>query len=292
MIKTAVIGASGYVGRSLWNAYRREFPDCVGTSFSNPASGLIAFDIRSPDIIPLRLEATGHRAVLISAAKPNVAYCENEPQASYAVNVKGMLDLIEQIGRTSLQVIFLSSDYVFDGRSGNYGDDHPTGPTTEYGRQKAIVEKEISNLTDNFLILRLSKMFGITPGDGTLLDELAQNLRAGKEVQVARDQFFCPTRVDELTAAIEGIQSKGLRGVMNVAAPERWSRYEIAKKLAEAISCNLALVKPILLYDIPSMQGRPLDTSMVSTRLQETVKIQFSPFMTSVHQFAENWRRS
>ena len=49
-VKTAVIGASGNVGRYLWRSYRCAHPDCVGTSFSHPGDGLTFFDIRKPDL--------------------------------------------------------------------------------------------------------------------------------------------------------------------------------------------------------------------------------------------------
>lgn len=162
MIKTAVIGASGFIGSHLCKSYRRVYPDAAGTTFSGTQPGLTYFDIRQTALDLLRLEETGHRAVLIASAKPNVEFCEREKEAARAVNVLGTIELIRQISRTSLQVIFLSSDYVFEGRAGQYDDNAETQPTTEYGRQKVQVEKELPSLTDNYLILRLSKSLAPT----------------------------------------------------------------------------------------------------------------------------------
>ena len=223
-VKTAVIGDSGNVGRYLWRSYRRAYPDCVGTSFSHPGDGLTFFDIRKPDLAALRLEETGHQALAICSANPNVASCEQQKEAAYSVNVEGTLELIRQAGRTALQVIFFSTDYVFEGRQGPYDDDAPTRPTTEYGRQKVAVEKALPSLAKNWLILRLSKIFASEKGDRTLLDEIASSLAAGRVVRAARDQIFCPTHVDDLVQAVQGVQALGLKGVMNVAHPRRWSR--------------------------------------------------------------------
>lgn len=289
-IKTAVIGASGFIGRHLWQSYRQTHPDCLGTGYSASHPGLSLLDIRAPDIQPLRLEETGHRAVLIAAAKPNIGYCDQNQAAAYAVNVAGTLDLIRQVSRTSLQVIFLSSDYVFDGQPDPHPDDEPPRPTTEYGRQKVLVEKEIPALTNNFLILRLSKIFNIQKGDNTLLDEMASALAAGREVRAAHDQTFCPTHIDDLVRAIQGIQANTLRGVLNVASPERWSRYDIAASLAAAMRVNPALVQRIALHEIPAMAGRPLDTSMACGRLQHEVGATFRPFKDCIAQVAGNWR--
>ncbi len=191
--KTAIIGASGFIGRHLHAAYRRDFPDVVGTAFSaETGGGLVRFDIRRPDLSALRLKETGHGAVLIASAKPNIDFCERERDAAYDVNVRGTLTLARQAAQAGLQVIFFSTDYVFAGDTGLFDDDSPTNPTTEYGRQKVIVEKELPAITDNHLILRLSKIFGLEKGDRTLLDDIASTLAAGRVARVARDQFFPP----------------------------------------------------------------------------------------------------
>src|SRR4051812_5984198 len=203
MIKTAVIGASGFIGRHLWQAYRARFPDCVGTSFASQCPGLTAFDIRHPRLAVLRLEQTGHQAVLIASAKPNIQYCEQNRAAAHDVNVTGTIELARQVASSGMQVIFLSSDYVFGGNSGPHDDEEDLAPTTEYGRHKAEVERALPALTSNYLVLRLSKIYGMQKGDGTLLDQMAALLAVGKQVLAARDQVFCPTRIDELVKTID-----------------------------------------------------------------------------------------
>jgi dTDP-4-dehydrorhamnose reductase len=252
---------------------------------------LTYFDLRRPALDALRLEETGHRAVLIASAKPNVDFCEREKEAARAVNVLGTLELIRQVSRTSMQVIFLSSDYVFEGRTGQYDDAAEVKPTTEYGRQKAFVEKELPSLSDNFLILRLSKIFGLEKGDRTLLDDLACSLHSGRTVRVARDQVFCPTFVGDLVGAIQAIQARGLKGLLNVCSPEACPRHTVARLLAAAMRVDSALVESIGLHDIPAMANRPLDTSMKCSRLNREVGVSFRPLQASVRAVAENWTR-
>ena len=174
MKKTAVVGASGYIGSHLLRRYRTEFPNCVGTSFRHNQPGLHTFDLRKPDVAVLQLAETDHEAVVIASAAPNVAWCESHVDESYVLNVEGTLNLIKQLSKTSIKTIFFSTDYVFDGISKEkYIDSEETNPITEYGRQKAIVEREIPNLTDNYLICRLSKVYGTTRKDKTLIDYAA-----------------------------------------------------------------------------------------------------------------------
>jgi dTDP-4-dehydrorhamnose reductase len=289
MIKTAIIGASGFIGSHLWRSYRQSFPDCVGTSFSRHAPGLTPFDIRQPDLAALRLEKTGHEAVLITSARPNVAFCEQQPSAALAVNVGGMLELIRQIGRTSMSVIFLSSDYVFEGTTGQYADNAAMSPTTEYGRQKALVERTIPSLIENFLILRLSKIYGLAKNDGTLLDDIARGLATNQEIKAAADQFFCPTEVTDLVRAIHAIQAHESRRVMNVCSPESWSRYGIACALADAMHLDASRINKVSLHDIPTMKDRPLNTTMIQSSMESNMTLSFADLRDSVRRVAANW---
>ena len=290
MIKTAVIGASGFIGRHLINKYRSIYPDCIGTSFSNDVTGLIKFDIRNPKIEPLNLERTGHKAVIITAYKTSISYCENEPHKAYEVNVDGIIKLIKNLSKTSLKIIFLSSEHIFDGIQGKYGDDHPGVPNTVYGKHKKIIEDEIKSLTDNFLVLRLSKNYGLKKGDNTILDEAANLLSQRKEVLAADDQYFNPTLIDDFVQAIINIQEKDLKGYINVCAPEIWSRFEMHTQLAKIMNKNINWIKKIKLYDIPIMKGRPLNTSMVCNRLNQETQSMFISLKDAMGKVASNYK--
>ena len=290
MIKTAIIGASGFIGSHLINKYRSKYPDCIGTSFSSNQKNLLKFDLRNPNITPLDLERTGHKAVIITSYKANISYCENEPHKAYEVNVEGILRLIKNLSQTSLKIIFLSSEYIFDGTQGKYVDDHPGAPNTSYGKHKKIVEDAIKSLTDNFLVLRLSKIYGLTKRDKTILDETANLLNQNKEVLAASDQYFNPTFIEDLIRAIMDIQERDLKGYINVCAPEIWSRFEMHTQLAQFMGKNINLIKKIKLYDIPIMKGRPLNTSMACKRLSQEVQSKFISLRDAMKKVASNYK--
>ncbi|MEC4805594.1 MAG: SDR family oxidoreductase [Jaaginema sp. PMC 1079.18] len=287
MIKTAIIGASGYIGWNLLEAYRKEFPDCIGTTFSKNLPSLHPFDVRRPNLAALRLAETGHEAVLIASAKPNIVYCDNNPQLAYEVNVKGTLELVRQIEDIGLSVIFLSTDYVFEGVAAPYKDSDKPQPTTEYGRQKLTVETALPNLASNHLILRLSKIYGTKKGDRTLLNEISSKFVSGAEMQMATDQLFCPTHINDIIEVIHGLQALGNNGLFNLCNPQGISRYEIAMLIADAMKADKNLVHPVSLHDLPTMQSRPLDTRMYPSNIVMDIKPRFISIQQSVLQVAK-----
>ena len=237
----------------------------------------------------MKLVESGHRAILIASAKANIAYCENNSQLTYDINVKGTLELAYQADQLGLSVIFLSSDYVFDGDNAPYKDTDDTKPETEYGRQKAAVEKMLPKIVKNFMILRLGKIYGVEKNDGTLLDEIYRHLILSSPIYYATDQMFCPTFIDDLVDVIHLLQKAGMNGTFNVCNPQGFSRYGIALLMADAMQVNRNLVQPVLLHSIPSMNSRPLDTRMCPSNLVVNLKPEFTSLQVNVFKVAQSW---
>ena len=288
MIKTAIIGASGFVGHHLLNRYRGQYPDCIGTTFSKKIPGLQPFDIRNDNVETLDLKRNNYEAVVIASSITKIPLCESKPSLAYEINVEGTLNVIKKLSEMSIKTIFLSSDYVFDGIEGNYCDEHKREPNTVYGKYKAIVEREIYSI-DEAVVLRLAKIYGLEKGDNTILDEGANLLCQNKQILAATDQYFCPTYIHDLIEAIISIQEAKLTGCLNVCGPEKWSRYDMYKKLAYLMGKNKRLVKGINLYDLEGMKGRPLDTSMTCKRLNNEIRSKFTPLEDAMVKVVTNY---
>lgn len=287
-MKTAVIGASGFVGSRLLRRYRSSYPDCIGTCFRNHGTDLQVFDLGEPDVRPLQLVETGHESVVIAAAQAGIDACENDPDAA-RINVQGTLELVEQLGHQGVRVVFLSTDNVFDGKTGGYADDSPPNPPMAYGRQKAGVEREIGNLCARYTVARLSKTLGLNRGDGTLLDEMASMLVGGRAISAAYDLIFSPTWVEDVVEAIVAIQAHDLSGIVNVASPEPWSRYDLGGAIAQALRADPELVRRISFAELPVSANRPLNTSLIPGRAEAELSMVFRPVRECIHRVAQNW---
>lgn len=278
-MKTAVLGAGGFIGSHL----ARSFGSVVATTRST-------LNFERPSLAQLKLEEQGYEAVVIAAAAPNIAYCQGNPGLAYQVNVLGTLELARQVAERGMQVIWFSSDYVFNGVDGDYADDAPLCPNTEYGRQKAEVELRLPELTDNYLILRLSKTYGLKKNDATLLDEIASKLRGGQLLRAAHDQRFAPTLIDDVVQLVHLLQQRRARGLYNLCCPQSWSRFEVARLLAEKLQVADRVV-PVALHEIPAMLGRPLNTSLRPQRLLQELDYTFLPLEVAAETVSANWRQ-
>lgn len=251
---------------------------------------LLHLDLLAPDIGTLKLAKTGHKEALLLSAISRIDKCEAEKELTKKVNVEGTIELIRQLVKEGIKPIFFSSDYVFDGISGNYADDALPNPGTEYGRQKAEVEEAIGEITNgNYMVVRLSKVFSLKKDDGSLLDEIAGTLASGGIVRAAFDQIFCPTLISDVIDAVACLQAKGTTGIVNVCSPKSWSRYDIAVALAEKMGIGPERINRISLDEVGFKSKRPKNTSMVPKRLLSEAGITFTSLTECIEQTAINW---
>jgi dTDP-4-dehydrorhamnose reductase len=286
--KTAVVGAGGYLGHHLLAAHRAVHPDTLGADVSGPWTYL---DLAAPDIRPLRLHESGYEYVIIAAAVTGLARCQQDKAYTRARNVTGTLELARQLADEGVTPVFFSTDNVFDGREGSYADDAPTNPINEYGAQKAEVERRLPEVCrGRSLVLRLGKVFGLSRGDRTLLDEMAYRLTKGQEVAAARDMIFSPVLIDDLVRAVLALQAVRATGLFNVCAPEVWARFDLAQAVARALAVDQALVRDISLDDLKEPFGRPKRGDLVCGRLRSTVDMEFRPMSACIAAIAAQYR--
>lgn len=148
------------------------------------------------------------------AAWTDVDGCESDPELARAVNVGGTRAVASTAASRGARVIYLSTDYVFDGRSDRpYREDDSAHPISVYGRTKHEGEVIVA-AHPRALILRASWVFG----DGrnfvaTILDAA----RAGKQLRVVDDQRGIPTPATALADAIAFSIEQELEGIIHVA---------------------------------------------------------------------------
>ena len=290
--KTFIFGSDGFLGRRMLNAYRLFRPDITGTSFKS-LDTLFCFDLLHPDISSFALAESGYTDAVICAGVTGISNCERNKKYTRTINIHGILELVRQLSGAGIKTIWFSSDYVFDGSSAPYTEKSRVRPLNEYGLQKAAVEIALPQVSkENYLILRLSKIFSLCKGDGTLLDEMAQKLWMGEHIKAAYDQIFCPTLIDDVVKAVMLLQSNSTTGLVNICAQPPVSRFELARQMAKSLRCSEELVERISLEDLEEDFQRPGRTEMASERMTSEIPLKFTALKDCIEIMARKYRTS
>jgi dTDP-4-dehydrorhamnose reductase len=202
---TAVTGAAGQVGTAL-----REF---LPTGRFLPRSEVDV--IESKDV---RLALEGAAVVIHLGAITNVDDCERSPEQAFAVNAEGTRNVVEAAHLLGARVIYLSTDYVFDGeKQEEYDEEDAPGPVSVYGRSKLQGERYVAARREN-LVVRTSWIFGSGRNFPRTMIEAAQ---AGQPISVVDDQVSRPTSAGSLAKALAHLANSSLSGILHVAGDGR-----------------------------------------------------------------------
>ena len=260
--KIGIIGASGFIGRHLMKAWS-ERSTVIGTSRAG-SNRFAPLDLNEKNWDLQSFKALDW--VLVLAARSRIVDCETHPATAWTVNCDHTVILAQRLLEMGLHVAFASTDYVFDGQVGKYTEESPENPIVVYGKTKFRAEQRLRELSDKILIVGLSKVYGLEPGETSLLTEMAQAFQQGQTVRAAFDQILNPIWESDLAKILAFLICNELSGTWHVCGDETLSRLEIAQKVAASFGCP-QLVKAISLDELGS-PVRPKNTSMSNRKLR------------------------
>ena len=232
MTRIGVIGADGQVGSQVVSAAQAQGRDVVRITRRATESVLRA-DLCDPDSIEGALRFARPSHVILAAAATNVAYCEENPVDSWAVNVDGTAAVARVASSINAVLVFLSTDYVFDGMAGPYDEEAAPNPINEYGRQKLAAEHLVLARPEN-LVVRTCQVFGPDSRRKNFVLRVADQLDAGRPVEAERDLYGTPTYSLDLAASLLFLVASGATGTWHVAGDQWLSRFELAQLIARA----------------------------------------------------------
>ena len=270
-MKTLVIGASGCVGGILYEDFQ-ELGEVSGTYCQHPWKELIPLDITRPDDARRLLDQFQPDLVLQPAAQPNVDGCEENPGDSYRVNVGGTSNVVEATRTTRAKYVFFSSDYVFDGKAGPYGEEDPPNPIQVYGRHKLEAERLIRERLDNFLIIRVHGVFGWERQRKNFVVRLVQLLSEGKTMTVPSDQVGSPTYAPNLSQALRELVLQDARGIYHLVGSTVIDRYSFARLAATIFGLDAGLLVPKTTADLKQKAARPLTSGLCIDKARRELK--------------------
>ena len=212
--------------------------------------------------------------VIHSAALTDVDRCEREKDLACRMNVEGTRALAQAAEKARSFLIYISTDYVFDGKRGRYREDDRTDPVNYYGYTKLLGEQFCTGC-----IARTSVIYGSRPASGKVNFALwlINSLKSGKQVQVVTDQFITPTLNTNLAKMILEVAERRLSGVYHLAGATRISRYDHALELAREFDLDTSLIIPSKMEDLKWAAKRPIDSSLETSKARAELREKPSP---------------
>ena len=244
-----VVGSDGVIGSVLMTYLRRQGHTVVGTTRRRGelSRGSLFLDLALPASFEL-VKCQSYQATFICSAITSLQACEAEPEKTRRVNVEGTISLIELLSSISRKIIFLSTNLVYDGSRPFVSQESPVCPTTEYGKQKSIVESFLLNEVSEATVIRFGKV--LEPHHPLFGDWLAR-LLVNQEIRPFSDKLIAPIALDTAVNILAWLSKDGLSGLFQVTASTEITYAEAAFTLAKLAHCDPSLVKPICSSDYP-----------------------------------------
>jgi dTDP-4-dehydrorhamnose reductase len=252
------------VGGALFKACSQSGLDVRGTARKTP--GLLPLDLADPATINAAFAQARPQLVFLCSAMTNVDACELDPGLARRVNGQGAAAAAAQCAALNAKLVYLSTEYVFDGKAGPYAEDAPVNPLSVYGRTK--LEGERAALAAGALVIRTTVVYSYSPGSKNFIMQLIANRKAGAKMRVPADQFSNPTHAPDLARAVLELAQKGASGVFNVVGPNWLNRYDFALKACAAFGFSADFVEPAATAALGQAAPRPLQAGLRTQKLQ------------------------
>jgi dTDP-4-dehydrorhamnose reductase len=279
-MKAIVLGASGLLGQALMREWTGD--EVVGFT-SHDA------DIRQSDNIRAVIEKAQPDWIVLSAAYTDVDGCEKDPERAFTVNRDGAVNTARAAKQARSKLLFLSSDYVFDGTSKSpYEVDAPRNPQSVYGRTKAEAEIRLLEILPECCIVRTAWLFGT--GGKCFPDTILKLAGSRPLLDVVNDQCGCPTYTIDLAKAIIQLCRKDVSGIVHATNSGDCTWFEFAREIVTRAGLSTE-VRPTSTQQMARPAPRPA-YSVLSPRSLKTYEVTMPTWQDALARYMNERRQS
>ena len=280
-MRILVTGSNGLLGQKLVEALRQDQEvKLIATSRGEDRTP-VRGPGQAPDpggyiYLPLDCtdEAAVHRgfdethpdAVIHTAAMTNVDACELDPAACQLQNVTAVAHLVSASKNISAHFIHLSTDFIFDGKSGPYSEEDRPNPLSIYGQSKWDAERiVIDSGLPKWAIARTIIVYGIAKGlsRSNVVLWAKGALEKGQPINVVEDQWRMPTLAEDLADGCIRIAKRGAVGIYNVCGPDGMSILELVQRVGRFFDLDPSVIIPVTSESLAQPAKRPPHTGFI-----------------------------
>lgn len=272
-MKILVTGSSGFLAENIMKQAADGRHTALGVSVSPLVKGVTTSKGELHGQEKLRGIIKNYRpdTIIHCAAYTDVDGCEQDPDYAYLSNIALTQTLAQISAEISSFFIYISTDSVFDGHSGDYTEQDSVNPRNIYASTKYQGEREALATGGSVHIARVN-FYGCSSRKKHLTDWILSNIDAGNTITGYRNVIFSPLYVEDLACYLLFVAEQKLSGVYHYASLDAISKYEFAAHIAQTL---VGSDECIIEGDYVHAEGkarRPLNTSLDSSKLQEVMQ--------------------
>lgn len=272
-MKILITGSNGLLGQKLIAALKND-PDVMlfatsrGEDRTPNSLGqhYRSLDISIKDEVDATFEAVRPDTVIHTAAMTNVDACELDPEACRLQNVTATKYLIEAALKHNSHFIFLSTDFIFDGKNGPYREEDAAAPLSIYGQSKLDGEHLVMNSgLAHWAIARTIIVYGVAAGlsRSNVVLWAKGALEKGDPINVVDDQYRMPTLAEDLADGCIRIAKRKAKGIYHLSGPDGMTILELVHRIAKFYDLDDTVVNRIDSASLAQPAERPPRTGFI-----------------------------
>ncbi len=273
-MKILLTGANGLLGSYLVPELARFGHEVLATGIGpcrlqiRPSWGNIVYrslDITDSVQVTEVLESFSPEVIIHAAAHTQADFCETHQVACWDVNVTATRFIIEAARKIRAFLVYVSTDFVFDGKAGPYKESDIPAPINYYGCSKRVAEKAVMESGLDWSIARTVLVYGKTDSVArtTIISWAAEKLKKGEKIKVVCDQFRTPTYAGDLAKGLRLIAEKKATGIFHLSGKELMTPFDMAFKTADFLGADNNLVEKVDASVFSQPAIRPLKTGFI-----------------------------
>jgi dTDP-4-dehydrorhamnose reductase len=246
-MKIIILGAKGQLGREF-EEYLKEKAEIHSFSHSE-------LDVLNQELVIKKFQEIKPDVVINCSAYTKVDKAEEDKEECIRVNAEGAKNVSYASYKVGAKVIYFSTDYVFDGEKGSsYTELDSPNPLSTYGRSKLLGEIYTKDHNPNFLILRISWLYGIYGRN--FVKTIINKAKKEKELRIVNDQIGSPTYTLDVVKQTWKLIQMDKVGLYHSANQGETTWYEFTKRIIEKLNLNVKIY-PIKTEEYPVLAQRP-----------------------------------
>lgn len=272
-MKVFISGASGLVGSNCLTYFNQQGLETIGTYFSYPTKSTHYFNTLNLED-PENFDVKSFRPDIIvhCGALTHVDYCESNPDESYQKTVQSTLNLINLCKKISAKLVYISTDYVFDGLSGPYLEHDAVNPLSVYAKHKLEAESAVlDQLGNGSLILRVTNVYGNEERNKNFVSRIIdQCLQKQKLIlRLPFDQYATPVNAFDVARAMCLLIKDSKSGIFHIASTDWMNRVELALTVLKYFpEADYELI-PLSTMELAQPALRPLRGGLHTSKFSE-----------------------